>query len=306
MSPPPPPQQSNDLLLSHCSSDCTVRIYGQNAWNPLTEWVTPVGTRVDFIQCTSSMTIGDFLSPQSDTNHNSSSSSSSSHHPKSNPKSRSPYKGNDHAGNDATSPTRQQQYPSDPSRDTYGQQRVQIPTIPNHFPIPPTLAGAWIYELSVPPQLLSSDGLPQISSPPSLRISRLTYLERGIDDLNPTLLECIASYIPISSCFIGEPNRQHVLDHPSAFSVHGIWPAWNPFLSNTTATSEQKNRHHFSPNSNNRSHTIDTVPGSAMAYLGLSSGPSTGNTNVTGLAGYFGAHGSLGGTQCPPDRKSVV
>ena len=181
----PLPPQPNDLLLSVCSSDCTVlrvRMYGQNSWSPLTEWVTPVNTRVDFMQGTSSFTIGDFLNPKSDdkkshtTDSTKSSSKSPSHHST-------------------------QQTAADPMHEIYGK-RIQIPTIPNHFPLPSTHAGAWIYELTIPPS--PSDVSLQPLSPPSLRISRLTYLERGIDDLNPTLLECISSYIPISTCFFGD------------------------------------------------------------------------------------------------------
>ncbi len=132
-------------------------------------------------------------------------------------------------------------------------------SVPNHAQ-PYSGAGAWISELSFQGAL------------PTIRLSRLTYLQRGIDEAYPTLFECVSSLVPPNTFF-----SHGILDTTSCgFCVQAIWPAWNPWLSET----------------NNRTDDTDTLRGSAMSFLGLSTGV---NTN----GGHFGGS-LLGITETPP------
>jgi hypothetical protein len=132
-------------------------------------------------------------------------------------------------------------------------------SMPNHAQ-PYSGAGAWISELSFHGAL------------PTIRLSRLTYLQRGIDEAYPSLFECVSSLVPPNTFF-----SHGILDTTSCgFCVQAIWPAWNPWLSDT----------------NNRTDDTDTLRGSAMSFLGLSTG-----VNTTG--GHFGGS-LLGITETPP------
>ena len=135
-------------------------------------------------------------------------------------------------------------------------------------PAPSTSAGAWVVEISFEDVY------------PALRLSRLTYLKRGVDDLNPTLIESVSSFLPANCVF-----RDRIFGSDDCgLSVEGIWAAWNPFLSETTDLN-----------------TTETLKGSAMSFLGLSSGPAAaiGGAN-------FGEEGSLGGVQSPPSELRIV
>lgn len=132
-------------------------------------------------------------------------------------------------------------------------------SVPNHAQ-PYSGAGAWISEISFQGVL------------PSIRLSRLAYLQRGIDDAYPTLFECVSSFVPPNTLF-----SHGILDTTNyGFCVQAIWPAWNPWLSDTA----------------NRPDNTETLRGSAMSFLGLSSG-------VSATAGHFGGS-LLGITETPP------
>jgi hypothetical protein len=144
------------------------------------------------------------------------------------------------------------QQPDENVMETLGK-RNHMNSISNHHAMPYSNAGAWISEITYKPV-------------PSIRLSRLTYLRRGMDGPTPTLFESVSSCLPPGAVFAGVD-----------VVAEAIWPAWNPwFLSETT---------HADSN--------ETLRGSAMSFLGLSSGP----TCVTG--GSFG-DSLLAGTQSPP------
>jgi hypothetical protein len=90
-----------------------------------------------------------------------------------------------------------------------------------------------------------------------------------VDDLNPTLFETVAAFLPAGSIL-----EDCVLQCDSeGLSIEAIWPAWNPWLSQAADVN-----------------STETLRGSAMAFLGLSSAPGS----TTG--GYFGDN-VLGTTQ---------
>jgi RAVE protein 1 C terminal len=226
-------QPGNDLLLTYCESDCTARIYGQNHWNPLTEWITSPLTRVEWVQCVSAFSLGDLESVPKPKR-----SASSSTSPVTSP-----------TGNGAVTDVHETL-----SKRLHFSSSPQSAGATNSSS---SHAGAWVVELCFG------------DSYPALRLFRLTYLERGVDDLNPTLLESISSYLPLNClCRNVILSRQH-----GSLSIEGLWPAWNTWLSESTDLS---------------------VSGSAMASLGLLSGPAT------------GLNGSLTGPQNPPSELRIV
>lgn len=232
----------NDLLLTYCESDFSARIYGQNNWNPLTEWITQAQTFVDWVKCISAFSLGDLESnkgPRKKLSMRNSSFSTSTRGAT----------GDDEGG------------ASNDIQETLSK-RLHFSSMPNQ-PTSSTNAGAWVVELT-------------FHDPhPSLRLFRLTYLERGIDDLNPTLLEIISSFLPINCVF----RDRMFSSNESTFSIEGIWPAWNAWLSQSTDVN-----------------TNDTLSGSAMAELGLSSGQG----------GAAGAGSTVGGMQNPPSELRIV
>ena len=152
---------------------------------------------------------------------------------------------------------------NDVLRETLGK-RDHLHSIPSHT-TPFSSAGAWVSEITFHGPF------------PAVRLSRLTYLKRGMDETSPTLFESVSAYLPPGSMF-----RDVLLDMDEpGLSVEGIWPAWNPWLSETVK---------MDPSTN------ETLRGSAMSFLGLSSGPVT----LTGT-GNFGEN-SLGGTLSPPSE----
>ena len=143
--------------------------------------------------------------------------------------------------------------------------RHNYQSIPNHT-VPSSNSGAWIAEVTFNGKC------------PAIRLSRLTYLKRGVDDLSPTLFENVSSFLPAGYLF-----ETPILEKDdSVFAVEGVWPAWNPWLSETVAAE-----------------TNETLRGSAMAFLGLSSGPG-----ISG-AGHFG-DSLLGSTQSPPCEIRIL
>ena len=132
---------------------------------------------------------------------------------------------------------------------------------------PTSDAGAWIAEITFR------------GAYPALRLSRLSYMKRGNDDSQPAHFESIAAILPAGSII-----AESVLDADDmGLSVQGIWPAWNPWLSEAS-----------SDKSDNSS------GGSAMKFLGLSSVPPPNKSQAT--FGEFYA----GGTHSPPSELRLV
>ena len=232
----------NDLLLTYCEKDSSVRIFNQNNWQQLMFWVTPPNSRADWIQGSSAFTLGDLESVKKPKNSNNTN----------NPGSRSP--------------SRRPSISS--ATDSSGggginNNLANVRTIGAGTPT--TAAGAWIAEITFR------------NAYPALRLSRLSYMKRGNDDSQPVHFESVAAILPAGS--ISPKSILHSDD--MGLAIQGIWPAWNPWLSETTGVE-----------------TDDSLRGSAMQFLGLSSLPPT-----TGP--YFGEN-YLGGTHSPPIELRIV
>lgn len=130
---------------------------------------------------------------------------------------------------------------------------------------PTTAAGAWIAEITFR------------NAFPALRLSRLSYMKRGNDDSQPAHFESVAAILPAGSIV----SRSVLNADDMGLTIQGIWPAWNPWLSETTGADSS-----------------DTLSGSAMQFLGLSSVPPA-------TSSYFG-DSYLGGTHSPPTELRIT
>ena len=128
-------------------------------------------------------------------------------------------------------------------------------------------AGAWIAEITFR------------GAYPALRLSRLSYMKRGNDDSQPAHFESIASILPAGSII-----AESVLNADDmGLSIQGIWPAWNPWLSDSSEDEVDKG-----------------LGKSAMKFLGLSSVPPPAKGQGT-----FGEY-YAGGTHSPPTELRLV
>ncbi|KAL7561202.1 hypothetical protein ACA910_004128 [Epithemia clementina (nom. ined.)] len=237
----------NDLLLT-VSEDNTAQIFGQSNWKPLTEWIMSPKTRVDWISGSAALTLGDLDGRSASSPRKKGTGSASS--------SRRP-SGSNMPGQEG----------SEAHNEDVTNRHAHFATIPTHT-TPVSKAGAWICEVSCDGQL------------PSMRLSRLTYLKRGADDLSPTLFESVTGYLPANAIY--ENLLLGNEDYPSTLDIEGLWPIWNPFVADST------------PDPDNTS-INETLRGSAMAFLGL-----TAANHVVGTGGTFFGDPQLIGTQCPP------
>jgi hypothetical protein len=130
-----------------------------------------------------------------------------------------------------------------------------------------TAAGAWIAEITFRGAF------------PALRLSRLSYMNRGNDDSQPAHFESVAAILPAGSIVAGSVLNADDM----GLAIQGIWPAWNPWLSETAGADYSSN---------------DTLSGSAMQFLGLSSVPPP-------TSAYFG-DSYLGGTHSPPTELRIA
>ncbi|KAL3939235.1 MAG: hypothetical protein SGBAC_006005 [Bacillariaceae sp.] len=130
---------------------------------------------------------------------------------------------------------------------------------------PTTSAGAWIAEVTFRGAF------------PALRLSRLSYMKRGNNDSQPAHFESVAAVLPAGS-IVADSILQ---SDDMGLMIQGVWPAWNPCLSESTPG-------HVSD---------DTVTGSAMEFLGLSSVPPP-------TSAFGDSH--LSGSLTPPTELRVV
>jgi len=242
----------NDLLLT-VATDNTVQIFGQSNWKPLTEWTTSPQTRVDWILGKAAFTLGDLDAR----------SSSASSRKK--------------TGSRRPSETNLEGMERSEAANEQGSRREShFTSIPTHSTLL-SKAGAWICEVSC-------DGLF-----PSLRLSRLTYLKRGADDLSPTLFESVSGFLPANAIF-----SQYMFERAedsATFSIEGLWPIWDPFTAESNPLSHDNVSH-------------ETLRGSAMAFLGLSSAQPSSHHPV-GARGAF-VDPQLSPTQCPPSELRLT
>lgn len=131
---------------------------------------------------------------------------------------------------------------------------------------PTTAAGAWIAEITFRGAF------------PALRLSRLSYMKRGNDDSQPAHFESVAAILPAGSIVAGSVLNSDDM----GLAVQGIWPAWNPWLSEPVGGGKQSG----------------TLTGSAMQFLGLSSVPPPHSQ-------FFG-DSYLGGTHSPPTELRIA
>ncbi|GKY91356.1 hypothetical protein MPSEU_000107800 [Mayamaea pseudoterrestris] len=241
-------QEGNDLLLTYCEESLSARIFCQNGWKCFMEWDTPVRTRVDWIHGVSAFTLGD-LEPKSSNSKYRSSSAPSSRRPSLN-------NSNKNDGN---------------TKDESDGRRQHYQSIPNHA-TPYSNAGAWISEITFQ------------DATPAIRLSRLTYLKRGVDEFIPTLFENVSAILPVG---LISPNILCGNDD-SYLCVEGIWPVWNPRLSEASSVTTD--------------HHTGTIRGSAMSFLGLAAGPAV---STTAADGSF-TDGLLSNTQSPPCEIRIV
>ncbi len=130
---------------------------------------------------------------------------------------------------------------------------------------PNSMAGAWIAEITFRGAF------------PALRLSRLSYMKRGNDDSQPAHFESVAAILPAGSIAASSLLKSDDM----GLAIQGIWPAWNPWLSEPTGNQ-----------------AADTLTGSAMQFLGLSSVPPS-------QTPYFG-ESYLGGTHSPPTELRIT
>eukprot|EP00934_Nitzschia_sp_Nitz4_P005924 Nitzschia sp. Nitz4//scaffold10_size219509//115070//124411//NITZ4_001433-RA/size219509-processed-gene-0.134-mRNA-1//-1//CDS//3329532935//5914//frame0 len=227
-------EQGNDLLLTYCEGDSTVRIFNQNSWDQLMIWVAPPDSRADWIRGSSSFSLGD-LEPQR--------------------KSKGGSKAHSRRPSGASSA----------ELSAAGAINAGLGSRNLGAGAPTTAAGAWISEITFRGAF------------PALRLSRLSYMKRGNDDSQPAHFESVAAILPVGSIVSNSVLRS---DDMGLF-VQGIWPAWNPWLSPPSGD-----------------HSSDTLQGSAMQFLGLSSVPPT-------HAQHFG-DSYLGGTHSPPTELRIA
>ena len=146
-------------------------------------------------------------------------------------------------------------------------------TIPTHT-TPVSKAGAWICEICCDAAF------------PSMRLSRLTYLKRGADGLSPTVFESVSGYLPANAIF--ERALLGGAEDCSTLTVEGLWSIWNPYVADSTTVQDG-------------AAVDETLRGSAMAFLGLSSAH-----HAAGPGGTFFGDPQLIGTQCPPTELRLT
>lgn len=228
----PEETQGNDLLLTYCEGDSSVRVFNQNAWRQLMLWAAPPNSRADWIRGSSAFSLGDLET-----------------HKKS---------GNSRMIRPGS------RRPSSNAAELAGGGGVNS-GLRNARPAgtgsPTSAAGAWIAELTFR------------GAYPALRLSRLSYMKRGNDDSQPAHFESVAAILPAGSIVAGSTLNADDM----GLTIHGFWPAWNPWLSPTAGNDSS---------------------GSAMQFLGLSSVPPPTN-------GMFGET-YAGGTHSPPTELRMV
>ena len=240
----------NDLLLTYCRDDSTVRIFNQAAWSQLLMWTTPPNSRADWIHGSSAWSLGDLESALKKKNSS----------------------GGGGASSAGTGSKPNSRVSSSTSLDTMGTGGINsvLQNSGRTQPPPSTSAGAWIAELTFQ------------NAFPALRLSRLSYMKRGSDELQPAYFESVAAILPAGSI---APTA--VLDSDDmGLYIQGVWPAWNPWLSEPQ------------PGSDEAKATDSSLSGSAMAFLGLSSVPPP-------TSAYFG-DSFQGGTHSPPTELRIL
>jgi len=194
----------NDLLLTSCAIDGTMRIFGQSTWRLLYQWDTPPGnSRADWIQGITYFNVAELEAlPNSSS---SSSSSSSQRHPLIGSKGLTSIY-DDKTTTSFSESLREMRNKNLPSGNATSQ------------------AGAWISELTFR------------GAEPALRLSRLSFVKSGGNDFTPAHFESIIATLPLGSLSPISVQRYLGGNEDSSLIVHGVWPAWDPWEGNTSSS----------------------------------------------------------------------
>jgi len=201
-------EEGNDLLLTTCSSDCSVRIFSQNSWRQLMQWNSPPQSRADWVRGISAANLGDLdTSPGNDKKKSTDKGDKGDKGLSPIPKDMSDF---------STHYARQHSSGSDAgiNRSLMNENLHQTPN-PSAIPSqsePGTHAGAWIAELTFR------------NTFPALRLSRLSYMKSGGDDALPAHFESVAAILPAGSL-----EESILLDgsNEARMEIEGIWPLWD-------------------------------------------------------------------------------
>ena len=292
-------EEGNDLLLTCCSKDCSVRIFSQNSWRQLMHWTSPPKSRADWVRGISAANIGDLdSSPTNDTKKKKREEGKLTPNPKDG--------GDTSVSTGQTSSTQQpnmQMSSGTPSQscDTsvasdasgginrvllgnhhyYNNYAQTSSSLPSHS-VPGTHAGAWIAELTFR------------NAFPALRLSRLSYMKTGGDDALPAHFESVAAILPP-----GSVNEEVLLaenDGGNCMDVEGIWPVWDPWEPDVKKNSGSGDAGNDKPGSS--AFGGSSGVGTAAAAPGAS--PTAAGPR------WVGDGSDLGGTHIPPSEIRIT
>ena len=286
--------EGNDLLLTSCAKDCSVRIFSQNSWRQLMHWTSPPKSRADWVGGISAANVGD-LDSSPDNNTKKKSKEGGNLNVRDGP--------NASVSTGHTSSTQQpNMQASAHSCDTSiasdtsgGINRVLLGThhyynnyaqtsssLPSHS-VPGTHAGAWIAELTFR------------NAFPALRLSRLSYMKTGGDDALPAHFESVAVILPPGSL-----NEEVLLaeDGGKFMNVEGIWPVWDQwepdFKKNNSGPGDAGNS------------KLGSNAFGATGGIGNASSPPPGASPTSAGQRWLGDGVNLGGTHIPPSEIRIT
>ncbi|KAL7542167.1 hypothetical protein ACHAXR_013156 [Thalassiosira sp. AJA248-18] len=318
-------EEGNDLLLTTCTNDNSLRIFSQNSWRQLMHWNSPPKSRADWVRGISAANLGDLDSSQPATSSSKKNKEGqltpipkdmdASHHSR-NSKSST----NQHHHHDASSVYTESSDDASgginrallASKQYYHHASTMTPKSPGGGPggggavpshsVPGTHAGAWISELTF-----------RNGAFPALRLSRLSYMKTGGDDALPAHFESVAAILPPGSLMeelILENNEDEGGMGECRMDVEGIWPAWDPWEQDLkgggmgggggSALGDATKDGTTDGNKGGTSNPLGGAPGSSNV-----AGSPTANNNMTprwlgdGLA-------DLGGSHMPPSELRIT
>ena len=286
-------EEGNDLLLTTCSTDCSVRIFSQNSWRQLMHWNSPPKSRADWVRGISAANLGDLDSSPTSSGNNSTSTT------KKDQQALTPIP---KEVMDSSNHSSQHDNASMTSDTSGGINRALLANTKNHRGVPPpsssfpshsvpgTHAGAWIAELTFR------------NTFPALRLSRLSYMKTGGDDALPAHFESVAAILPPGSI-----NENVVFDDGECqMEVEGIWPTWDPWEPDVKGSGGGKRSRSSSVGSPSEagqdksklsSNPLSSIPPS----VGVGSPAQTSSTPR-----WLGDGSDLGGSHMPPSELRLT
>jgi len=288
-------EEGNDLLLTTCSTDCSVRIFSQNSWRQLMHWNSPPKSRADWVRGISAANLGDLDSSPTSSGNNSSASGSKKDQQALTPIPKEVMDSSNHSSS-------QHDNASMTSDTSGGINRALLANTKNHRGVPPpsssfpshsvpgTHAGAWIAELTFR------------NTFPALRLSRLSYMKTGGDDALPAHFESVAAILPPGSI-----NENVVFDESECqMEVEGIWPTWDPWEPDLKGSGGGKR---------SRSSSVGSPSEAGQDKTKLSSNPLSSIPPSVGVGSpaqtssaprWLGDGSDLGGSHMPPSELRLT